>query len=140
MMLRCHVGQRIGKFFVGNAYLSLLPQWKTVNLWPLVSNNRASPKWVFIIWLFSHHRLSIMDKLAKWGLQLDTVCDICRNGPDTHSHLFIDCIFVKQVRREVMRGFPYDNQCKHVTLEVNQVSNITKKKSLMARTYVVTWI
>lgn len=43
----------------------------------LVCNNYGCPKWIFILRLVAHGRLSIKDRLVHWGLNVNPFCPIC---------------------------------------------------------------
>ena len=35
--------------------------------------------------------------MIAWGLEVDGVCRLCRNGMESRDHLFFDCSFSKEV-------------------------------------------
>ena len=55
------------------------------------------PKHVIVAWMAVLNRLPIMDRMIAWGLEVDGVCKLCRNGMESRDHLFFDCSFSKEV-------------------------------------------
>lgn len=57
----------------------------------LVCNNQGMPKWIFILRLALHNRLSTKERLAKWGIIPDQICFLCEKENETLQHLFFEC-------------------------------------------------
>ncbi|XP_024013677.1 uncharacterized protein LOC112087854 [Eutrema salsugineum] len=38
-------------------------------------------------------RVSSLDRLHRWGLQVPLTCVLCSNGEESHDHLFFQCSF-----------------------------------------------
>ena len=55
------------------------------------------PKHVIVAWMAMLNRLPTMDRMIAWGLEVDGVCRLCRNGMESRDHLFFDCSFSKEV-------------------------------------------
>ena len=59
-----------------------------VELWKFLWFQLAIPRHTFIGWLAIKNKLTIRDKLAKWGYTGDTLCVFCRScieSKDPHS-------------------------------------------------------
>ncbi|KAL4557252.1 hypothetical protein LXL04_035425 [Taraxacum kok-saghyz] len=59
------------------------------------------PGHAFILWLAIRARLQTQDRMAVWSGQRVLLCPFCKNQPDSHMHLFFDCMFPLQVWSEV---------------------------------------
>lgn len=64
------------KFSIHKAYLKLLgdrdkPGWQDI-----VCRNKATMKCVFMVWMLAKMRLSTLDMLLKWGLQVHPHCKL----------------------------------------------------------------
>ncbi|XP_074301309.1 uncharacterized protein LOC141632686 [Silene latifolia] len=64
-----------------------------VNWDPFVWVKEALPKHSFIGWLVMHECLLTRDSLNKMGIILDDICILCDAAPESHSHLFFNCMF-----------------------------------------------
>lgn len=56
-----------------------------------VRNTSARPKWLFIVLLLAHGRMNTRDSLAKWGINVATICPMCNIEPESMSHLLFKC-------------------------------------------------
>ncbi|XP_060216818.1 uncharacterized protein LOC132644255 [Lycium barbarum] len=76
--LQMHIKE--GKYSIKTAYGMMLPQYPKVNWKSLVLVQGPIPRRQFIIWLALHQRLSTVDRLSKWGIQVQTDCVLCENA------------------------------------------------------------
>ncbi|XP_074270981.1 uncharacterized protein LOC141594895 [Silene latifolia] len=53
----------------------------------------AIPRHSFIGWLVAQNRLLTRDRLNKMGIIEDETCPLCGTLPESHHHLFFNCIF-----------------------------------------------
>ena len=62
-----------------------------------------APPWVkLFFWLALHHRLCTADRPKRHGLQDDDTCARCDQAPETACHLFLGCVFSRQVWRVLL--------------------------------------
>ncbi|XP_074305222.1 uncharacterized protein LOC141640270 [Silene latifolia] len=54
------------------------------------------PKHSFIVWLAVQQRLVTKDRLLKFGIITDAVCDMCLAHQEDHHHLLYGCPFSAQ--------------------------------------------
>lgn len=78
-------------------YLGMLGNHSRVTWRALMFHNDARPKARFTMWMQCHGRLMTTDRLAKWGIQVNTMCCLCNGTNETHTHLFGECSFAKAV-------------------------------------------
>ncbi|KAM3200844.1 hypothetical protein P3L10_033207 [Capsicum annuum] len=57
----------------------------------LICNNLGAPKWLFIGFLAADKRLYTRDWLIQWKMQVDPICPLCEQVPETINHLFFKC-------------------------------------------------
>ncbi|GJS62818.1 hypothetical protein Tco_0677382 [Tanacetum coccineum] len=57
------------------------------------------PRFSFHMWLVVHGKLKTQDKLTQWDFNDDLImtCPLCESQPDSHEHIFFECIFSTQV-------------------------------------------
>jgi hypothetical protein len=75
-------------FFVGSTrFLGARELWRT----------KAPPRMKLFFWLALHRRLWTSERRKRHGLQDDDTCALCDQAAETRSHLFIGCMFSRQV-------------------------------------------
>ncbi|XP_010519139.1 PREDICTED: uncharacterized protein LOC104798663 [Tarenaya hassleriana] len=80
-------------FNTGTTWKQLRQPSPTVPWWKAVWFKRAIPKHALIQWQASLGRLSTKDRLHRWGLQAETLCNLCSAEEESHQHLFFECSF-----------------------------------------------
>ncbi|XP_070056721.1 uncharacterized protein [Nicotiana tomentosiformis] len=80
-----------GRFQIKRAYTQLLPQlpkvtWKSIHMHPQIH-----PRFKFHLWLAIHQRLSTVERLQKFGIQVPFNCVFCALNIKIFSHLFFEC-------------------------------------------------
>ncbi|XP_019232377.1 PREDICTED: uncharacterized protein LOC109213078 [Nicotiana attenuata] len=127
------------KFIIKKAYLHLIPQypkvaWKSLNMRPC-----HVPKYQFILWLTLQKRLTTADRLAKWGIQVLRNCVLCvSDAEETHSHLFFECEYSRQLWSSFLRRIGENSQVGSWEEEVERIT--TKKCSSKAHAEVLGWL
>ncbi|XP_059277587.1 uncharacterized protein LOC132031654 [Lycium ferocissimum] len=72
-------------------YLSSKGTYDRVTWRKLVCKNLGLPRWVFILQLGLHTRLTTRDRLFKWGITTDTICHLCGVKDESIDHLLVEC-------------------------------------------------
>ncbi|XP_059288956.1 uncharacterized protein LOC132042429 [Lycium ferocissimum] len=93
----------------------------------LLFQNLARPKAQFIMWLQIQNRLLTTDRLLKWNIQVDPVCQMCHNGVETRDHLFFYCCFAQQLwhrLRPVLQNW---------NLQCQTILSVCKGKTIQAQ-------
>lgn len=57
----------------------------------------APPKVKFFFWLTLHEHLWTADQRRRHGLQVSAECALCDQGDETIDHLFIACVFAREL-------------------------------------------
>lgn len=73
--------------------------WK--NVWELL----ALPKVNFFFWTLMHNKILTGDNMAKRKFAGPHWCALCRCNTETAQHLFIDCLFAKEVWDLMLQDF-----------------------------------
>ena len=55
------------------------------------------PKFGFTSWLILQERLLTKDRMSGFGMLVDLRCVLCMNQNESHSHLFCDCVFSRNI-------------------------------------------
>lgn len=74
----------------------LLHQAQRIPTERYMDTSNLTPKCAFIIWLLMYQRLHTLDRLAKWGLNVDRKCRMCEVQEESHQHLFLDYSFIHE--------------------------------------------
>ncbi|KAJ9536620.1 hypothetical protein OSB04_un000169 [Centaurea solstitialis] len=94
------------------------------------------PKHSFCLWVACHDRLPTQDRIACWKHDPpDMVCAFCKLIPDSHSHLFFECMFTIEVWRKVkhhveLYGFP--ERWVEICAKLSQPRGFRKLEHLLA--------
>ncbi|KAK9756406.1 hypothetical protein RND81_01G095100 [Saponaria officinalis] len=86
-------GQR---YTVFDGYQWLAPVVNKVPWASFVWNKVCVPKHSIIGWMMVQGRLPTCDRLLNWGIDSGAVCFLCRDGDETHEHLFFNCVYGKR--------------------------------------------
>lgn len=75
-------------FFIGSSsMLSAKELWQT----------KAPARVKFFFWTALHRRLWTAARRKRHGLQDDDACVLCQQEPETGDHLFLGCVFVREL-------------------------------------------
>jgi hypothetical protein len=77
------------------------PPFRSKKLWKA----RTEPKVKIFAWTMMHQKILTADNLEIRGMQHDPLCLLCNSEPEDAKHLFIKCIFTKEVYRLIWLWF-----------------------------------
>ncbi|XP_010315566.2 uncharacterized protein [Solanum lycopersicum] len=66
-------------------------------------SNASRPKAYNIMWMMMNQKLATVDRLTRWGLEVDKICVLCKNADETIEHLFLQCQFTRKLWENVLR-------------------------------------
>ncbi|XP_004240778.1 uncharacterized protein [Solanum lycopersicum] len=49
------------------------------------------------MWIMMHQKLSTVDRLVQWGIEVEKVYVICKKAEETAEHLFLQCQFARKL-------------------------------------------
>ncbi|XP_062103545.1 uncharacterized protein LOC133814624 [Humulus lupulus] len=102
-----------GKFQSSRLYNSLLVQQR-VDYYRTFWSKLILPKHRFMLWKVVNSQLLTRDSLSRLHVHMTTlICLVCERYPESHSHLFFDCILSKLLVKRIFEwlGFvawPFD--------------------------------
>ncbi|XP_074288609.1 uncharacterized protein LOC141613766 [Silene latifolia] len=79
-----------GEYNVASGYKWLMGQQQPVLWYPLIWSKTIIPKHAFIGWLIVQERLLTKDRLLKFGVFNDGLCEFCQDQLEDHRHLLIE--------------------------------------------------
>ncbi|XP_075092363.1 uncharacterized protein LOC142172600 [Nicotiana tabacum] len=125
-----------GKFSIRKAYLHTTPQYPKVHWKTLVMVTGMLPKQKYILRMAMHRRLATVDKLAKWGVQVDQSCTLCgRDIEETHDHLYFECSYSQCLWKGMLRWLEYQRTTGNWETKVQwliaNVNNRNPRKALL---------
>lgn len=92
-------------FSVSHAWNSIREEKGGVSWYRIVWYSQCIPKHSFMVWLVMHQKLKTEDKLRSWDNIRNAnnlLCFLCNGTIETHNHLFFECAFAMQVRRNLL--------------------------------------
>nr|XP_043629986.1 uncharacterized protein LOC122601288 [Erigeron canadensis] len=88
-------------FSVALVWEDIRPRSDRVHWFDMVWFTHCIPKHAFFLWLVCNKKLKTQDQLRQWdvigAVDDQFVCPFCELCPDSHSHLFFECTYAKQV-------------------------------------------
>eukprot|EP00253_Pinus_taeda_P033411 PITA_33411 len=79
---------------------------RTPSFWKQVWHAKGLPKVNFFFWILMQNKQLTGDNLAKRNFVGPHRCAMCKNSGETTSHLFIDCVYAKEVWSLSLLGLP----------------------------------
>ncbi|XP_009764582.1 uncharacterized protein [Nicotiana sylvestris] len=104
----------------------------------LIFGNAARPKAKFKVWLQMQNMLLTVDRLNKWGIQVESKCSLCQREEETRDHLFVECDYTKTVMQKLMHWTQNQNIIaatweQHVYELIKRAKGKTKEAQLFKR-------
>ncbi|KAJ9564713.1 hypothetical protein OSB04_000679 [Centaurea solstitialis] len=105
---------RLQQFGTGAVWRDLKQQSVVVPWAKRVWFHQNIPRHSFILWLAVKEKLRTLDKLVVWNINQDQKCIFCLNYNESHSHIFVDCSYAKEVWLNMLgisrMGFLFRNE------------------------------
>nr|XP_009800469.1 PREDICTED: uncharacterized protein LOC104246357 [Nicotiana sylvestris] len=64
-------------------------------------DTRAKAK--FTMWLYFQDRMMTSDRLARWGMHVDTKCVLCQSCDESRNHMFVECEFARSIWKRLLK-------------------------------------
>ncbi|XP_074290129.1 uncharacterized protein LOC141616868 [Silene latifolia] len=91
-----------GDYAVSGCYNWLREKRMQMEWYKSIWNTIAPPKHSFMAWLIANQALRLKDRLFCYNVASDDLCCICAFNPETHEHLFQECLYAQQVLKIVL--------------------------------------
>ena len=95
---------QITKYKTANMWEGIRPKKDKVSWSKLLWNPFVLPKHVIIAWMAIQNRLPTKDRLQAWGIEIEGICALCHQEPETRDHLFFGCAFAVSIWKEMLRN------------------------------------
>ncbi|XP_075074937.1 uncharacterized protein LOC142162550 [Nicotiana tabacum] len=95
--------QQAKESMIRQFYYQLLGNSPRVAWKSMMFKNKARPKAIFTMWLQLQGKLLTVDRLIKWGVNVDPSCSLCQLNDETRDHLFVSCSFTKTVWQKILQ-------------------------------------
>ncbi|GJS84290.1 sodium/hydrogen exchanger 6 [Tanacetum coccineum] len=89
----------IKKFSVTQVWSDIRSRDTKVNWYSMVWFPSCIPRHAINLWLIIRRKLKTQDLIPSWDVSnnLGSVCSLCESIPDSHDHIFFECIFARSV-------------------------------------------
>ncbi|XP_075096425.1 uncharacterized protein LOC142174516 [Nicotiana tabacum] len=121
--------QNDNSFSIRKLYRLQFPQLPKVPWKGIVLQPRLHPRFKFILWLALQRRLATVDRLLKFGVQIDQQCAFCKLAGETFDHLFFECYVTKEVWSRLLIWLGHCRPIQDWQREVEWISHYTTRKS-----------
>ncbi|GJZ24146.1 hypothetical protein Tco_0561605 [Tanacetum coccineum] len=127
-------------FSVATVWDCIRPRGAEIDWYNLVWFSHNIPRHSIHLWLVIQRKLKTQDKLRQWDVSSNTnlnllQCPLCERQPDSHDHLFFECIFSLHVWHQVQSFTGVPNMPSSLDMIVNLLSPGARKRS--ARSIIV---
>ncbi|XP_071688929.1 uncharacterized protein [Rutidosis leptorrhynchoides] len=79
------------------AWKDLRESSNTIRWHHLVWFSCSNPKQSLFLWLAIQGKLMTHDRMLRWNANGNYACPLCGTCPDSHSHLFFECVYSKKI-------------------------------------------
>ncbi|GJY71854.1 hypothetical protein Tco_0475557 [Tanacetum coccineum] len=93
------VSGNVKPFGVATVWDSLRYRHDVIPWFHVVWFSHCVPRFSFHLWLVLHGKLKTQDSLRQWDVHGDLamICPLCEGQPDSHAHVFFECLYSMQV-------------------------------------------
>jgi len=91
-----------GKSLIKQTYLQLLGDLPRIPWKCLMLYNDSRPRARLTLWLHLHERLLTVDRLVKWGLNVELKCSLCQEHNEINEYLFVRCRLSRKIWDKVL--------------------------------------
>ena len=95
-MWRC-VNGSLNEFSSRIAWEHIRQNYEKVKWCNVVWFSQCNPRMAFVLWMAVKRRLQTQDRVMKWNNDFNMKCPLCNLVNDSHSHLFFECEFSKEI-------------------------------------------
>ncbi|XP_019242573.1 PREDICTED: uncharacterized protein LOC109222707 [Nicotiana attenuata] len=121
-----------GKFHIHKAYIQMQPQFSKVEWKSIHMHSQIHPRFKFHMWLATNQRIATVDRLIKFGIQVQAECIFCGKAEETFEHLYFGCQNTRELWDRILKWLGHTRQIGDWSQELNWMNNIAKKKEYKA--------
>lgn len=121
-----------GKFMTADVWNFLRLNKEKVGWCRLLCHSAVIPKHVVVVLMAILWRLPTLDRMRSWGITLNTNCLLCGAHEESHSHLFFECPFSKDLWTHVFQNCGISRQVLGWNEELNWAISRIKEKALLS--------
>ncbi|XP_018435702.1 uncharacterized protein LOC108807989 [Raphanus sativus] len=100
-------------------------------LWQAIWKTKTTPKLRHFLWRIRAGALAVKERLSSRGIQLDTTCSSCNDGPEDIGHVLFQCKFAQEVWALAAVPMPPSGRwSRSVFLNLHHLIACSKKHSL----------
>ncbi|XP_019234676.1 PREDICTED: uncharacterized protein LOC109215112 [Nicotiana attenuata] len=92
-----------GKSVTNQIYLHLLGEQPRIPWKCMMFGNAGRPKARFTLWLQMQNILLTSDRLNRWGMEVESKCNLCHQAEESGDHLYVKCDYMKAVMNKLMQ-------------------------------------
>ncbi|KAL3514106.1 hypothetical protein ACH5RR_026823 [Cinchona calisaya] len=99
----------------------------TVEWWKIVWYKRHVPRATFVMWLLCKRRLMTKDRMKAWGIQVNTMCVLCRQQEESMEHHFLECSITSRIWQKIQKlclvyrwSYPYSAELSWIFRHVHR--------------------
>ncbi|CAI8584249.1 unnamed protein product [Vicia faba] len=109
-------------------YMEVLQHMPKVEWRGLVSNNKARPRVVIVLWLACQKRLATKDILVKFGIKTDLKC-VFYDCAETIHHLLFYCRYTKRIWGDILEWINISHTIQGWNQELTWLVKFCKSKN-----------
>nr|XP_016461061.1 PREDICTED: uncharacterized protein LOC107784443 [Nicotiana tabacum] len=94
--------KKMENFSIKHMYKAMQGEFQKVPWRRLICNNYGLAKWKFMLRLAIQERLATKERLARWGIQIDTTCSLCQRESETVQHLYFECEVTTTIWKQLL--------------------------------------
>ena len=106
----------------------------------IICNSKASPRALFITWMALYGRLSTLDRLIAWGIQVSPICYLCKVENESIQHLFFECPYVSTIWRTMLNMLHISRSVSGLQTEVHHCVKMASTKTARSRIYLLLFV
>lgn len=92
------------KFLTSETWQVVREKHQVCDWYKAIWFKHATPKFSFFCWVAMRDRLTTGNRMAQWGINIDTSCIFCKYPMESVDHLFFECPFSEQIWRSLAKG------------------------------------
>lgn len=85
-------------------------------------------------------RLSTLDRLIAWGIQVSPICYLCKVENESIQHLFFECPYVSKIWRTMLNMLHISRSLSGLQTEVHHCVKMASTQTARSRRYLILFV